>query len=177
VDCVSVGERRALFERGRTNAREETRERAARDHPAAGRAFKRDVVLDDEPLVASTNLLNEAEIAEKERLAEAPIAVREPLGEFGYASTFNEALPSERRIAGPAYPSVRLSDRQPGCDGIGGVASRASSAALRGDDFRHAPVLDKRPALAWRNVARPAECAIVICDKSMVEPVPLAWQI
>ena len=59
----SVSKRRALFERGRTNARQEVRERPARDHVPARRAFKRDVVFDDKPLVASTNLLDEAEIA------------------------------------------------------------------------------------------------------------------
>jgi hypothetical protein len=54
----------------------------------AGGAFDRDVFFDDEPLVASANLLDEAQIAKEERLAQAPIAVREPSRESrGTATT------------------------------------------------------------------------------------------
>ena len=57
--------------------------------PARG-AFERDVLFDDEPLVASANLLDGAEVAENERLGQAPIAAREPRGEFRDIATLDE---------------------------------------------------------------------------------------
>jgi Acyl-CoA dehydrogenase, C-terminal domain len=99
---LSVRERRALFEGGGADAREKIVEGAARDHVPAGGAFERDVLFDDEPLVAPANLLDEAQVAKEEGLAQAPIAVHEPLGEFRCVSTFDEALPSKRRVASDA---------------------------------------------------------------------------
>jgi hypothetical protein len=121
----SVSKRRALLDARRLNARQEIGERPRSDHVPARRAFKRDVVFDDERLVASANLFDEAEVAEKERLAEAPITVPEPLGEFRCVSTFDKSPPSERRVPCSRYPPVRLAERQPSRDRIGRVPCRA----------------------------------------------------
>jgi hypothetical protein len=91
-DCVvpSVRERGARFRGGGADAREKIIEGAVRDHVPAGGAFEHDVLFDDEPLVASANLLDEAEVAEKEGLAQKPIAVREPSSEFRGIATRDE---------------------------------------------------------------------------------------
>ena len=87
---LSVRERCARFGGGGADARDKIIEGATRDHVPARGAFERDVLFDDEPLVASANLLDGAEVAENERLGQAPIAAREPRGEFRDIATLDE---------------------------------------------------------------------------------------
>jgi DNA-3-methyladenine glycosylase I len=79
----SIPERGAGVERRGGDAREKLIERAALDHRSAGPALEGDVLLDDEPLIAAPDLLNEAQVAEVKGRAEAPIAVRKPSPELG----------------------------------------------------------------------------------------------
>jgi hypothetical protein len=58
-----------------------------RPHEALSKAT---FIFDDEPLAGAAHLLNEAEIAEKEGLAQTPIAVREPPFQFRGIATRNE---------------------------------------------------------------------------------------
>jgi hypothetical protein len=190
---VSVGERRALFERGRANAREKIVKGAVLDHVPAGRAFERDVVFDDEPLVASTNLLDEAEIAEKERLAEAPVAVREPLGEAASAHStkhfrVNGGSQARRihRFASPISSQVatgsagfHLALTAPSRSSGADSARRSRAGAAGRSSSRHSPPSGRdRANLLAMAVGRPAEVPAVraLLDRPVGECVdePLA---